>query len=143
MLIRDFIKKRGPVVTCRPEDSIADAADVLAEKRIGVMPVLDSHYKLVGMLSERDVVRAFSRNKTGFPTLKVGDVMSKDVVSCAPGNSHVDAANLMRRNRIRHLPVLEEEMLVGLISVRDMLEIFGPTDKHGVFVSPLGVSHGS
>ena len=140
MLIRDFIMKRGPVVTCRSDDSIADAADVLAERVIGVMPVLDSHFKLVGMLSERDVVRAFSKNKSGFAALKVGDVMSTNVVSCAPGNSHVDAANLMRRNRIRHLPVVEEEMLVGLISVRDMLEIFGPTDKHGVFVSPLGVA---
>lgn len=143
MLIRDFIKKRGPVVTCRPEDSIADASDVLAEHKIGVMPVLDSHYKLVGMLSERDIVRAFSKNKSVFISLSVGDVMSRNVVSCAPGNTHVDAANLMRRNRIRHLPVVEEEMLVGLISVRDMLEIFGPTDKHGVFVSPLGVTHGS
>ena len=143
MLIRDFIKKRGPVVTCRPEDSIADASDVLAEHKIGVMPVLDSHYKLVGMLSERDIVRAFSKNKSIFATLSVGDVMSRNVVSCAPGNTHVDAANLMRRNRIRHLPVVEEEMLVGLISVRDMLEIFGPTDKHGVFVSPLGVTHGA
>ena len=143
MLIRDFVKKRGPVVTCRPEDSIADASDVLAEHKIGVMPVLDSHFKLVGMLSERDIVRAFSKNKAAFATLSVGEVMSRNVVSCAPGNSHVDAANLMRRNRIRHLPVIEEEMLVGLISVRDMLEIFGPTDKHGVFVSPLGVTHGS
>lgn len=142
MLIRDFVAKRGPVVTCRPDDSISDAADVLAEHRIGVMPVLDSHFKLVGMLSERDVVRGFSKNKANLVGLKVSDVMSVNVVSCAPGNSHVDAANLMRRNRIRHLPVIEEEMLVGLISVRDMLEIFGPTDKHGVFVSPLGAGHG-
>jgi CBS domain-containing protein len=135
VLIRDFIKTRGPVVTCRPDDSIGDAADVLAQHKIGVMPVLDSHFKLVGMLSERDIVRVFAANKSGFAALKVGDVMSRNVVSCAPGNSHVDAANLMRRNRIRHLPVLEEEMLVGLISVRDMLEVFGPTDKQGVFVA--------
>lgn len=142
MQIREFIKMKGPVVTCRAEDSIGDAADVLAEHRIGVMAVLDSHFKLVGMLSERDVVRGLSQHKANLLNLTVGEVMSKSVVSCAPGNSFADAANLMRRNRIRHLPVLEDEMLVGLISVRDMLEIFGPTEKNGLYVVPGNATHG-
>ena len=138
MLIRDFIRKRGPVLTCHPGDSIADAADKLAQNVIGVMPVIDeTTYKLVGMLSERDVVRAFSKNKASFATMTVNDVMTRKVVSCAPGNSFVDAANLMRHNRIRHLPIVDDELLVGLISVRDMLEVFGPTDKQGMLVAPV------
>lgn len=143
MLIRDFIRKRGPVVTCRPEDSIAGAADKLAQHVIGVMPVVDATYNLVGMLSERDIVRAFSRDKTGFGALSVGDVMSRNVISCAPGNSYVDAANLMRRNRVRHLPVIEEGLLVGLISVRDMLEFFGPNESKGVFLTPIEATQGA
>ncbi len=141
MLIRDFIRKRGPVMTCHAEDSIADAADKLAQNVIGVMPVIDkSSYKLVGMLSERDVVRAFSKNKSSFAMMSVNEVMTRKVVSCAPGNSFVDAANLMRHNRIRHLPIVDDELLVGLISVRDMLEVFGPTDKQGMLVSPASAS---
>jgi len=137
VLIREFLENRGPVITCRPEDSLMDAATNLADKGIGVMAVLDGSYKLVGVISERDFVRVFVKRRKELDNLTVADAMSHKVVACSPGNSHVDAANLMRRNRVRHLPVIEDDILVGMISIRDLLEVFGPTEKHDRLLSPL------
>lgn len=140
MLIRDFLRDRGPVVTCHPTDSLMDAATLLADKGIGVVAVIDENFRLAGVLSERDLVRVFVKRRAELDHLKVSDAMSRKIIGCSPGNSHVDAAALMRRHKVRHLPVVEDEMLVGMISIRDLLEVFGPTRTPENILSPIGAA---
>ncbi len=123
MFARDMIKDQGQVVTCRPEDTVQTAAVLLHSKFIGAMPVVDGDGRVVGMFGERDVVRAFASREPNIANMKVGDLMAKNVISCGPGASCAEAMGLMKRNRIRHVPVIENTKLLGVISIRDTLEV--------------------
>lgn len=122
MLARDMIKDHGPIVTCRPEDTIQTAAILLHSNFIGAMPVVDANGKMVGMFGERDIVRAFATRDPNVANKLVADMMAKNVITCGPEASCAEAMDLMKRNRIRHVPVVEGGKLVGIISVRDALE---------------------
>jgi CBS domain-containing protein len=110
------------IITCRPEDTIETAATLLATNRIGAMPVRDAGGRIVGMFSERDIIRAFSESGADVALLLVGDLMAKRLIACAPDDLMVTARKLMKVNRIRHLPVMEDGHLVGLLSISDALE---------------------
>ena len=110
------------IITCRPEDTIETAATLLATNRIGAMPVRDAGGRIVGMFSERDIIRAFSQSGADVALLVVGDLMAKRLIACAPDDLMVTARKLMKVNRIRHLPVMEDGHLVGLLSISDALE---------------------
>ena len=110
------------IITCRPEDTIETAATLLATNRIGAMPVRDAGGRIVGMFSERDIIRAFSQSGADVALLLVGDLMAKRLIACAPDDLMVTARKLMKVNQIRHLPVMEDGHLVGLLSISDALE---------------------
>jgi CBS domain-containing protein len=110
------------VITCRPEDTIETAATLLATNQIGAMPVRDAGGRIVGMFSERDIVRTFSQRGGDVGHLLVGDLMAKRLTACAPDDLMVTARKLMKVNRVRHLPVMEDDHLVGLLSISDVLE---------------------
>lgn len=139
MLIRDFIRSRGNIFTCRPDDDLMDAAAKLAHNKIGALPVLDEEHNLIGMLSERDFVRVLVERGGGLSKLKVAEVMSRNVIVCAPGNSVADAAALMRRNRVRHLPIVDDDLLVGMLSVRDVLQLVEPSGSEAVLYTGMMV----
>ena len=111
------------IITCRPEDTMETAATLLATNHIGAMPVRDANGRIVGMFSERDIIRAFSQRGKEVQRLLVGDLMSKTLIVCAPEDAMVTARRLMKANRIRHLLVMEGGHLVGLLSVSDVLEV--------------------
>ena len=111
------------IITCRPEDTMETAATLLATNHIGAMPVRDANGRIVGMFSERDIIRAFSQRGKEVQRLLVGDLMSKTLIVCAPEDTMVTARRLMKANRIRHLLVMEGGHLVGLLSVSDVLEV--------------------
>ncbi|MEZ5839434.1 MAG: CBS domain-containing protein [Hyphomicrobiales bacterium] len=123
MFARDMIKDQGAVVTCRPEDTVQTAAVLLHSKFIGAMPVVDGDGKVVGMFGERDIVRAFASRAPNVSDMKVADLMAKNVISCGPEASCAEAMGLMKSNRIRHIPVVERGKLLGVISIRDTLEV--------------------
>jgi CBS domain-containing protein len=118
------------------------AATTLKERSIGALPVLDDSHNLIGMLSERDFVRALVERGGGLSKLRVSDAMSRNVVVCAPGNTVADAAALMRKYRIRHLPVVDEDLLVGILSVRDVLQLVEPAGNDPIMVRRLMRSEG-
>jgi CBS domain-containing protein len=123
MKVREYLATlKRVIITCRPEDSIETAATLLATNHIGAMPVRDAAGRIVGMFSERDIIRAFSQRGRDVALLLVGDLMSKRLIACAPGDLMVTARRLMKVNRIRHLPVMEDGHLVGLLSISDALE---------------------
>lgn len=110
------------IVTCRPEDTIETAATLLATNHIGAMPVRDLNGRIIGMFSERDIIRAFSQRGREVERSLVGDLMATKLVVCTPDDPMVTARKLMKANRVRHLPVMEDGHLVGLLSISDVLE---------------------
>jgi CBS domain-containing protein len=124
MKVREYLSTlKRVIITCRPEDTIETAATLLATNHIGAMPVRDVSGHIVGMFSERDIIRAFSQRGKDVGRLLVGDLMATKLIVCAPEDAMVTARKLMRANRIRHLPVMEDSRLVGLLSISDVLEV--------------------
>jgi CBS domain-containing protein len=124
MKVREYLATlKRVIITCRPEDTVETAATLLTTNHIGAMPVRDANGRIVGMFSERDVIRAFSQRGKAVERLLVGELMSTKLIVCAPEDAMVTARKLMKANRIRHLLVMEEDRLVGLLSISDVLEV--------------------
>ncbi|HQT88755.1 MAG TPA: CBS domain-containing protein [Acidiphilium sp.] len=98
------------------------AAKFLADNRIGAAPVVDDNGKLVGMLSERDIMRFVGEFGTDISRRTAADLMTTIVASCAPNNTILDAMLLMTNRRCRHLPVFEDHALVGIVSIGDLVK---------------------
>jgi CBS domain-containing protein len=122
MSVRTLLEaKDSRTITCRPEDTIETAASLLHTNKIGALPVRDAEGRLVGMLSERDVVRGVAESGSRVMDLRVRDLMTRSLETCAPGESLKVAMEKMHRKHVRHLPIVEGEALVGIISQRDVL----------------------
>ena len=113
-------------VTCHSSDSAQDAATKLKENGIGAMPVLSLDGTLVGMLSERDLVREFSKHGADLTELTVGDILTKSVIFMAPSADLSDAMRTMHQHGFRHVPILNAGELIGVISIRDLLALGMP-----------------
>jgi CBS domain-containing protein len=124
MKVKEYLATlKRVIITCRPEDTIETAATLLATNHIGAMPVRDEGGRIVGMFSERDIVRAFSQRGGEVGRLRVRDLMATRLIVCSPDDTMVTARKLMKVNRIRHLPVMEDHRLAGLLSISDVLEV--------------------
>ena len=124
MKIRD-IRKSGPVDlhTISPEHTVHEAIQLLCRHNIGALPVLDIEGTLVGIVSERDVLRLCSRDDfPGALTLRVRDVMTRDLVIGVPDDSLDYVMRVMTERRVRHLPVLEDRRLVAIVSIGDVVK---------------------
>lgn len=118
MKIRDVMT--GSVIRINPEESVAVAARTLAHYNIGALPVCGGDGRVCGLVTDRDLVTrclASGRNPANTP---VKDVMTRSVVSLAPDAEVTDAAQLMGRQQIRRLPVLENGRLCGMVSLGDL-----------------------
>jgi CBS domain-containing protein len=123
MKVRDYLGGlKRIVITCRPEDTVETAATLLVTNQIGAMPVRDAESSIVGMLSEREILRGFSHEGKRVERLLVGDLMVRKPVTCTLDDAMVDARKLMKASRVRHLLVMEDDHLVGLLSISDVLE---------------------
>lgn len=112
---------RQVLATCIPEESVVSFATQLDTLRIGAMPVSGPDGSLVGVISERDIVRGFVRDGARLLERRVRDLMTRDVVTCGPETSLSDAEKLMAKHRIRHLPVVDGGKVVGMLSIRDVM----------------------
>jgi CBS domain-containing protein len=113
-------KGRG-VVTIRSEDSIRQALGLLVQHNIGALVVVDSRQQPVGILSERDIVRGAARNEGVF-ALAVSALMTRDVIIGSPHDDVQTVAHTMTERRIRHVPVMDEGRLVGIVSIGDLVK---------------------
>lgn len=110
------------VATIRGTEKIAAAIQQLNEERIGALVVVDRWGKLAGMFSERDVVRGLARDGAAALDYEVHELMTPDVISVA-ANDRIDTAMaLMTAHRIRHLPVIEGERILGIVSIGDLVK---------------------
>jgi|GEM_PF-91577 len=114
-------RKDDIVITVSASANLACAAELLSTHKVGCMPALDANGGLVGMLSERDVVRALAGNNSGALAALVSEVMTKDVIRAAPDDSMELIMNRMNDHRIRHLPVIVSGELLGVISIGDVV----------------------
>lgn len=114
--------KSGTIITILPTETIEQASQLLAEKRIGAVVVRDRRGKVVGILSERDVVRGIATKGAGALALKVQDLMTPDVKTCKPTDTIKEIMSVMTLRRIRHLPVIEGEELIGVVSIGDVVK---------------------
>ncbi len=120
MSVEAILKSKGSnIFTIRPEHSVADAAALLTNKRVGVAVVCDAKGRLQGVLSERDIVKGLSQYGKGALEMPVRNVMSSPVVTCAPSDSVKAIMEVMTERRIRHLPVVEKDELLGIVSIGD------------------------
>jgi CBS domain-containing protein len=120
MSVASILKTKGNnVFTIRPDHSVADAAALLSGKKVGVAVVSDNNSSLLGVLSERDIVHSLSQYGKSALDMPVRNIMSSPVVTCAPTDSVKTILEVMTERRIRHLPVVAEGQLQGIVSIGD------------------------
>ncbi len=120
MTVEAILKNKGRnVFTVRPEHSVAEAAALMSAKKVGVAVVCDAKGRIQGVVSERDVVNGITQYGKGIVDMPVRNIMSAPVVTCQPGDAVKKILEVMTERRIRHLPVVENDELVGLVSIGD------------------------
>jgi CBS domain-containing protein len=120
--VSDILAAKGSaVVTIKPTETIGALSQRLRENRIGAAIVSGDGQTVDGVISERDVAYAVAIHQAALHTLRVSELMTRTVVTCSPGESVANVASTMRARNIRHIPVEEGGRLVGMISIRDVL----------------------
>jgi CBS domain-containing protein len=115
--------KGSAVITVKPSETIGALSERLREKRIGAAIVSNDGQTVDGVISERDVAYALAVHKGDLHTMPVSALMTKTVITCSPNDKISVVASTMLARNIRHLPVEEGKRLVGMISMRDVLNV--------------------
>lgn len=123
MLIRQILgSKGGEVVATGPQATIAEVAGLLKAKRIGAIVVEDATGELCGIISERDLARGLADHGAALLDMQVHQLMTAEVVTCSPADGLEKLMQTMTEGRFRHLPVVEDGKLVGIISIGDVVK---------------------
>ncbi len=123
MKVHGILDAKGSTVeTIRPDISVAMAVDRLSALRIGALVVSADGKAVMGMVSERDIVRGLARHGARFLDLPVSEVMSRSVPVCSPEDTVKDVMAQMTRTRNRHVPVVENGQLRRLVSIGDLVK---------------------
>lgn len=121
--VSGILKQKGHrVVTVAPQQSVASLVEVLTKHRIGAAPVIGEHGQLVGIVSERDIIRGLSEHADALLSLPVERLMTRDVKTCSSEDRLCDLAQVMTLQRIRHLPVVQSGALEGIVSIGDVVK---------------------
>jgi CBS domain-containing protein len=124
MRISELLDGKGQrVATVDPADRVSDAIALLAEWGIGALVASADGKTIAGIISERDIVRSLAEEHEWTLRLRVDDLMTKTVVTCAPTDTVDSLMSLMTANRIRHVPVVEHGELTGIVSIGDVVNI--------------------
>ena len=122
MRIADVLRNKGTdVATVGPTATVVELIAELATHNVGALPVIDDG-QLVGIVSERDVVRRLHDVGPGLLDTRIGDIMIVGVTTCAPSDSVADIAAVMTNRRFRHLPVVVDGKLAGIVSIGDLVK---------------------
>jgi len=123
MLVSQILSEKGDLVfTVSPHETVAQAAILLHERKVGAMVVVNQNDAVVGILSERDVVRIVAQQGPQGLHKSVATCMTKDVIFALPGETVDALLGRMTDRRVRHLPVLNKGRLAGLISIGDLVK---------------------
>lgn len=123
MYVSDILKTKGnDIISISPSDSVTAALALLSEKKIGAALVLNEDGSIAGILSERDLVHAIHRYQEKFIEKRVSDLMTTEVVTCSPREPVTGIMGMMTAHRFRHVPVVEDGKLVGVVSIGDVVK---------------------
>lgn len=124
MKVRDILKDKGTeVATIGAEKTICDAVKALVEKNIGSLLVKDEKGAIAGIITERDIVKQCNQCLESFKETKVKDVMTKNLIVASPDDDLDYVENIMTQNRVRHLPIISNQKLEGIISIGDLVNV--------------------
>lgn len=123
MTIAAILKQKGSdVASVLPSATIAEVAHVLAERRIGAVVVCDERHDLLGILSERDIVRALAAFGASTLDHRAEQLMTRHVTTALSRTTVAEATEMMTCGRFRHLPIMEQGRLIGLVSIGDVVK---------------------
>ncbi len=123
MLVRDLLKsKNREIITATAETGINDAMGLLIDNDISCLPVLSSTGKLEGIVSDKDIFHLIFEHRTDFKNYRVSDVMSKDLLVGLVDDNVNYVASMMTKNHVRHIPIVERDKLIGMISQSDIVK---------------------
>jgi CBS domain-containing protein len=123
MTVAAILRHKGrEVFTVHPSATIAEVADVLMQRGIGAVLVVDEARQLLGVVSERDIVRGLSANGAATLEMTAGQLMTRPLQTASPQTTIIDAMRKMTVGRFRHVPVMENGDLVGLVSIGDVVK---------------------
>jgi CBS domain-containing protein len=125
MKVRDILGSKGRrVITIRPDATLSTAVHRLVLERIGALVVSEDGRRVAGVLSERDIVRGLASQGTDLLSTgsRVADLMSRNPITCTPEDTVKHVMSEMTRQRVRHLPVLEDGVLAGIVSIGDIVK---------------------
>ena len=124
MIVKHILKLKGSasIETIAPGASVAEAAAILDKNRIGALVVSESGEDIAGIISERDIVRALAQKGGGCLDMKVSELMTGEVVSVGPEENANNVLERMTQGRFRHMPVVEDGKMVGLVSIGDVVK---------------------
>jgi CBS domain-containing protein len=123
MIVKTILSSKGSdVITIEPTATLEEAIAVLTKHRIGALVVLSADQRVIGILSERDIVRALSEQSAGALKQPLAKTMTRVVVTCCEADTVSDIMEQMTRGRFRHIPVLEQDRLIGIVSIGDVVK---------------------
>jgi CBS domain-containing protein len=123
MRIADILRSKGSsVATVGPSVTLADLIGELARHNVGALPVVDDDGRLVGIVSERDVVRQLHAHGPDVLYVSIAEFMTSEVTTCSPRDKVADLARVMTDGRFRHLPVVDDGSLAGIVSIGDLVK---------------------
>lgn len=123
MKVRDLLaRKPSGVITISPDQTLREASKVLAQHNIGVLIVVDAEGLPTGILSERDIVRAIATSGAKALSQTILSVMTKEMIIAQPEDDAASLPQTMTERRIRHLPVIQEHILIGIVSIGDVVK---------------------
>ena len=114
-------KARG-VSTARAEDNIQEIATRLAQRKIGAVVIVGENGKVVGIISERDIIRLIAEHGNKALAMPASSGMTREVISCSKTSTLEEIMDAMTQGRFRHLPVIEDGSLVGIVSIGDVVK---------------------
>lgn len=123
MTIGQILKtKPHGVSTARPDDSVQEIATRLAQRRIGAIVIVGDGGRVTGIISERDIIRLIAEHGTKALSMRANEGMTRDVVTCSRASTIDEVMTTMTVGRFRHLPVIEDGSLVGIVSIGDVVK---------------------
>ena len=124
MLVKTLLEsKPRDLITAAADTPVDQAMDLLITKNIGCLPIVENDGKLVGIVSDKDIFRKIHETKGNYHNLSVGDMMTTDLIVGLPDDDIEYIAGVMDNNWIRHIPVVEGDRLVGLVSIGDVIRV--------------------
>ncbi len=123
MLAKTLLESRPrQIITTRSSTSIDDAMQLLISNNIGCLPVVDDEEKLIGIVSDKDIFRRVHQTRGDYHSLKVEDLMTTNLIVGLPEDDVEYVAGVMEKNAIRHVPIVQGDRMMGIISLRDIIK---------------------